>query len=114
MFSTAVIVIALVISVLALGVAVQMRQYCIVCKQFIEEQNENSQSLKRIAVIEGELLLQTDAIDSIAMQLKRLRGRIQARKLNSDRKEPDPKSDLDDQAWKRAANAKLLGDQHGN
>lgn len=107
MLPTVLSTVALVLALVAAAFALYAMIYSRRCFEFVQQSNARSVTLKRLTEIETELTEQTDSIVAIQQSMRKLRGRLQARRLNSEKPEPTT-SPEDPEEWKRRANLKLM------
>ena len=96
-------------SVYATLLAVSARSDCNRCLEWIEKNNKNSVTLKRIAELECEMTETRDAVEAYGVSLKKLRSRVGMRKVRDDRANNDgePDSTAHPEEWKRWKRAQL-------
>ena len=96
-------------SIYATLLAVQARSECHRCYEWIEKNNKNSVTLKRIAELETEMTECVDAVEAYGASLKKLRSRVGMRKVRDDRANGsgEPDSTTDPEGWKRWKRAQL-------
>ena len=88
-------------AVYATLVAVQARADCARCLEWIEKNNKNSVTLKRIAELETEMTEVTDAVAAYGVSLKKLRSRVGMRKVREQNGSDVPDSRSDPEGFKR-------------
>ena len=103
--------IALYIGAQALQTAKAAMNYAQECTEWMKTWNEKSQVLHKLAEFESEMTMHADLINALRSSMKKLRGRIHMRDLNSGgTKTPDgfPDPEKDPEGWKKAMNAALM------
>lgn len=78
------------------------------CLKWIEKNNKNSVTLKRIAELETEMTECTDAVVAYGASLKKLRSRVGMRKVREEAADAIPDSTVDPEGYKRAMRLKIL------
>jgi len=63
---------------------IKLANYCKLAVHFVENQNKNAVSLRRMAEVEATLTDLTDSYDALLAQHKKLRSRIGMRKVRED------------------------------
>ena len=66
---------------------IRLSNYCKSAIDFVQLQNKNSVSLRRMAAVESSLTDLTDSYDQLLASHRKLRSRMGMRKLRSDSKE---------------------------
>lgn len=88
--------------------AVRARADVARCLEWIEKNNKNSVTLKRMAELESEMTEVTDAVAAYGVSLKKLRSRVGMRKVREERNADDvPDHVTDPEGYKRAMRLKI-------
>jgi len=76
-----------ILSILCVRFLVKLSAYCKDAVEFVQNQNKNAVSLRRMADVEVALTELTDSYESLLVSHKKLRSRIGMRKTREDAKE---------------------------
>lgn len=104
MFPTVLMTICIIVTLVAACFCVYAMIYARRCYEYCYTKNVRSVSLARLTELQTEMTETTDSIVAIQASLRKLRGRMQARSMNSDK----PPSSDDPEEWKRRTNARLM------
>lgn len=111
MFSTISAAVASLVSIIAIVFALRARSYARQCYQFVERVAGSSANFSELATLSAELTTQKDALAQISKGLRTIRNRMNVRETNARRKvdqeKPAEKEESEDEAWLRAANARM-------